>query len=75
MNGRTMILGFMLLLALAGCSVGQAPAQGGEAGAGTQAPAAQENVIWASGKLLPSAVGRAEPGHGWDREDPLPGRG
>ena len=54
MKERVMILSLVVTLVLAGCSVGQTPAQGGEAAAGTQAPVAQENVIWASGKLLPA---------------------
>jgi HlyD family secretion protein len=54
MKRLAITLGLLVVLALAGCSVGQAPAQGGAAAAGTGVPAAQENVIWASGKLLPA---------------------
>jgi len=64
MNGRTMILA-LVMLALAGCASGQAPAKSGEAGAaGTQAPAVQENVIWASGKLLPARWAALSPATG-----------
>jgi multidrug resistance efflux pump len=65
MNGRAMIVGFLAALMLAGCTAGQAPAQGGgAAAAGTQAPAAQENVIWASGKLLPARWAALSPATG-----------
>jgi multidrug efflux pump subunit AcrA (membrane-fusion protein) len=65
MKPRVMILGLVTVLVLAGCTSGQAPASGGEAGAtGTQAPAAQENVIWASGKLLPARWAALSPATG-----------
>ncbi len=52
MQRTVIILG--LLLALAGCTAGQAPATGsGDVTTGAQVSAEQENVIWASGKLLP----------------------
>ena len=69
MKRLTIILSTIALLcaaaALAGCTSGQAPASGSEAGAtGTQAPAAQENVIWASGKLLPARWAALSPATG-----------
>jgi multidrug efflux pump subunit AcrA (membrane-fusion protein) len=60
-----MILGLLAAIALAGCATGGAPAGGGEAvAAGTQAPAAPENVIWASGKLLPAQWAALSPATG-----------
>jgi HlyD family secretion protein len=67
MKRLTIILSTIALLcaatALAGCTSGQAPASGGEA-VGTQAPAAQDNVIWASGKLLPARWAALSPATG-----------
>ena len=75
MKPRVMILGLVTMLVLAGCTAGEPAARGGGSAADAPAPAAPENVIWASGKLLPGAVGRVEPCHGRDRESHLPGRG
>lgn len=63
MKGRVVILGLLMALALAGCTAGQ-PAQSGASAEGTQAPAAQENVIWASGKLLPARWAALSPATG-----------
>jgi HlyD family secretion protein len=63
MKGRAILLGLLVMFALAGCTAGQGPVQGGEA-MGTQAPAAQENVIWASGKLLPARWAALSPATG-----------
>lgn len=52
------------VLALAGCAAGQAPGKGGEDAATGQASAAQENVIWASGKLLPARWAALSPATG-----------
>ena len=51
---RDSIFCTVILLAggLTGCSAGQGAAKSGDA-AVAQTPAAQENVVWASGKLLP----------------------
>jgi multidrug resistance efflux pump len=58
MKRLTMIIGMIAVLCvggLAGCTSGQAPVGGGgNAAASAQTPAGQENVIWASGKLLPA---------------------
>lgn len=48
-----LMLLLVFLLVLAGCTAGQAPATGGDATAEAQASAEQENIIWASGTLLP----------------------
>jgi len=64
MKRLAMILGLLVVLALVGCTAGQAPAKGGEDAAGTQAPAAQENVIWASGKLVPAQWAALSPATG-----------
>jgi len=69
MKRLTIILCTIVLLcaaaALVGCISAQAPASGGEAGAsGKQAPAAPENVIWASGKLLPARWAALSPATG-----------
>jgi HlyD family secretion protein len=48
-----MIFSLVVTLMLAGCAAGGPPAQSGTEASNAQAPAAQENVIWASGKLLP----------------------
>ncbi len=54
MKHAILIFCTVILLAsgLAGCSTGQGTIKGGDTAA-AQTPAAQENVIWASGKLLP----------------------
>ena len=79
MRRLTILLSTIALLcavaALAGCTSGQTPAQGGEAAAGTQAPAAQENVIWASGKLLPARWAALSPATGGTAKAIYPAEG
>ena len=61
--------------ALAGCTSGQAPASGGEAGGWHAGAGSTGECHLGVGQIAAGAVGRAQSGHGWDREGPLSGRG
>ena len=64
MKPRVMILGLVTMLVLAGCTAGEPTARGGGSAADSPAPAAPENVIWASGKLLPARWAALSPATG-----------